>query len=227
MKEKLLAALKTKFQGVQDATLERIATKKAETVTEEDQIQNVVDGLKYDDIIQSETDFRVGQASKTAREKAVTEYEKKHNLKDGKPQKKEGDDDDPPVVPGGEGEEKVPEYVKKLMKEYGELKTTLQGITKSQEVGTKTEQALKIMGTSKIPEKYREKWVKRLILDSDTPLEEQVKELETEYVDLQQETINTAVKEGTYVPGTGTGEEFKKEEVDSYLNEKFPAEAEK
>jgi hypothetical protein len=223
MKEKLLAALKTKFQGVQDATLDRIATKKAETITEEDQIQNVVDGLKMDDIIQSETDFRVSQASKTAREKAVREYEEKHNLKDGKPQKAE----DPPEDPPGDDDEKIPKWAQGLIKENKELKTTLQGITKSQEVGTKKEQALKIMAESKIPEKLREKWVGRIILDSDTPLEDQVKELETEFVDLQQETINNAVKEGTYVPGSGGGSEFKKEEVDDYLNEKFPEEAEK
>ena len=37
MKEKLLALLKTKFVGVDDAILDRIATKKAENVTDEAQ----------------------------------------------------------------------------------------------------------------------------------------------------------------------------------------------
>jgi len=224
MKEKLLAALKTKFQGVQDATLERIAIKKAETVTGEDQIQNVVDGLKYDDIIQSETDFRIGQASKTARDKAVIEYEKKHNLKDGKSQK--SNDDDPEDLIDDQGDEKVPKWAQKLIKENSELKSTIHGITKSQEVGTKRDQALKIMAISKIPEKYREKWVRRLELESETPLEEQVKELEAEYVDLQQETINSAVKEGTYVPGSGGSDGLEKQEMTDYLNEKYPEQAE-
>lgn len=228
MKEKLLAALKTKFQGVQEATLERIATKKAETVTEEDQVQTVVDGMSYDDIIQSETDYRVGQASKTAREKAVKEYEQKHNLKDGKPQTKKGDDDDEDDPPaGGEGEEKVPKWAQKLIKENSELKNTIQGITKSQEVGTKKQQAQALLEKSKIPENLRSKWINRIDLESDTPLEEQVTELETEYVDLRQESINTAVKEGNLAPGSGAGKEVEKEELDGYLNDKFPSEAEK
>lgn len=225
MKEKLLAALKTKFQGVQDATLERIATKKSETITEEDQIQNVVDGLKYDDIIQSETDFRVNQASKTAREKAVIEYEKKHNLKDGKPQTTEDDGGDDPTD-DGKGDEKVPKWAQKLIKENSELKNTIQGITKSQEVGTKRQQAQALLEKSKIPEKLRAKWITRVDLDSETPLEEQITELETEYVDLQQEHINAAVKEGSLAPGAGT-KEFESKEVEEYLNETFPEEAEK
>jgi hypothetical protein len=223
MKEKLLAALKTKFQGVQDATLERIATKKAETVTEEDKVQTVVDGMKYDDIIQSETDFRVQQASKTAREKAVKEYEEKHKLKDGKPQEKK---EDPPEDPKDDGE-KIPKWAQGLIKENKELKESISGMTKNGEIESKKAQALGVMAKSKIPEKLHSKWANRLDYESDTPMEEQITELETEYVDLQQETINTAVKEGNLAPGSGGAAEVEKEELDDYMKDKFPEEAEK
>jgi len=81
MKEKLLALLKTKFQGVDDAILDRIATKKAEGVTDEAQLPAVMEGIGFQDVLTSYGDFRAGDASV----KAVSNYEKKHNIKDGKP----------------------------------------------------------------------------------------------------------------------------------------------
>ncbi len=81
MKVKLLAALKTKFVGVDDAILDRIATKKAEGLTDESQITSIVDGISFSDVLTSYGDFRAGDATSTS----VRNYEKKHNLKDGKP----------------------------------------------------------------------------------------------------------------------------------------------
>lgn len=80
MKQKLFEALKTKFVGVDAQILDRIATKKAEGQTDENQITSIVDGISFQDVLTSYGDFRAGDASKTA----VTNYEKKHNLKEGK-----------------------------------------------------------------------------------------------------------------------------------------------
>ena len=79
--ELILAGLQQKFTGVDTAILTRIATKKAEGVTDASQVQTIVDGVGFSDVLNSYGDFRAGDASKTA----VTNYEKKHNLKDGKP----------------------------------------------------------------------------------------------------------------------------------------------
>ena len=81
MKEQLLASLKTKFQGVDDAILDRIATKRVEGVTDESQLPAIVEGISFADVLQSYGDYRAGDASQTA----VRNYEKRHNLKDGKP----------------------------------------------------------------------------------------------------------------------------------------------
>ena len=81
MKEKILAALRTKFQGVDDAILDRIATKKAEGQTDESQIPTIVEGVSFSDVLTSYGDFRAGDATQSA----VRNYEKKHKLKDGKP----------------------------------------------------------------------------------------------------------------------------------------------
>lgn len=100
MKEKLLALLKSKFEGVKDATLDRIATKKAGTITDEAQIQSIVDGVTVDTIIESESDYRAEQVSKTSVNKAISDYETKHKLKDGKPVVKIDPVVDPVVDPG-------------------------------------------------------------------------------------------------------------------------------
>ena len=76
-----MAGLQTKFPGVDTATLTRIATKKAEGVTDETKVNSIVEGIGYSDVLQNYGDFRAGQAQTSA----VTNYEKKHGLKDGKP----------------------------------------------------------------------------------------------------------------------------------------------
>ncbi len=96
-----MEALKTKFVGVDDAILDRIATKRGDSLTDENEIPTIVEGLSFQDVLTSYGDFRAGDAAS----KAVKTYEKTHNLKDGKtiqqepadpskpdPQKKEGDD---------------------------------------------------------------------------------------------------------------------------------------
>lgn len=92
--EKLLAALKTKFQGVEDATLQRIASKKAEGVTDESKVNSIVEGISFQDVLTSYGDYRADGAQKTA----VSNYEKKHNIKDGKPIE-EPKPQDPPTDP--------------------------------------------------------------------------------------------------------------------------------
>lgn len=81
IQEQILAGLQTKFSGVDAATLTRIATKKAEGVTDASQVPTIVEGVGFTDVLNSYGDFRAGDATF----KSVQNYEKKHNLKDGKP----------------------------------------------------------------------------------------------------------------------------------------------
>ena len=92
--EKILAALRTKFAGVDDATLQRIASKKAEGVTDESKIDSIIEGVSFQDVVTNYGDFRADGAQKTA----VSNYEKKHNIKDGKPIE-EPKPQDPPTDP--------------------------------------------------------------------------------------------------------------------------------
>lgn len=79
--ELILAALQTKFPGVESAILTRIANKKGEGVTDENAVNSIVEGITFQDVLTSYGDFRDGDARLTA----IRDYEKQHNLKDGKP----------------------------------------------------------------------------------------------------------------------------------------------
>lgn len=79
--ELILAALQTKFPGVESAILTRIANKKGEGVTDENAVNSIVEGISFQDVLTSYGDFRAGDARLTA----IRSYEKQHNLKDGKP----------------------------------------------------------------------------------------------------------------------------------------------
>lgn len=228
MKEKLLAALKSKFPGVKDATLDRIATNKAGTVTDEGQVQSIVDGVTVDTIIDSESDYRASQEAKSASKKAVTDYESKHKLKDGKtivvPKKKA--DPDPSKKEGdGEREEKEPAWAKSLSEKLEAQEKRLEKQEKDRETSDKLSKAKELLKGSKVPEKLREKWLKRIdVNDEDTSLEDQVKELETEYLELKQEHINSSEEGDEGQSGGGPSEG----EIDGYLDEKFgSAEGEK
>lgn len=63
MKKKLLDALKTKFSGVSEVILERIAAKKAEGVTDESKITAIVDGISFQDVLTSYGDYRANEAN--------------------------------------------------------------------------------------------------------------------------------------------------------------------
>jgi hypothetical protein len=79
--EQILAKLRTKFTGADDATLQRIASKKSEGVTDEAKVDSIVEGISFADVMNNYGDYRADGAQKTA----VANYEKKHNIKDGKP----------------------------------------------------------------------------------------------------------------------------------------------
>lgn len=79
MYKEILEQLKTKFSGVSEKILDRIAKKLAETVTKSEDVKTAVDGVTFQEVLESYGDSRATDATKTA----VLNYEKKHGLKDG------------------------------------------------------------------------------------------------------------------------------------------------
>lgn len=89
MKQKILSALQTKFEGVDAKILDKIATRLSKTVTTEDEVSTAVDGVTFADVLTTYGDSRANDAQATA----IKNYEKKHGLKDGKAVKVESDDE--------------------------------------------------------------------------------------------------------------------------------------
>ena len=117
MKEKILKALRTKYEGVDAKTLGRIADKLAKTITDEADIQTAVDGVTVQALMESYGDARVTEAQRTA----VENYEKKYGIKDGK--KVESTPPSPtPPPPAGQEE---PEYIKALKAQMAEMQKRL------------------------------------------------------------------------------------------------------
>lgn len=146
--EQILAGLKTKFQGVEDATLQRIASKKAEGATDESKVNSIVEGISFQDVLTSYGDFRADGAQKTA----VSNYEKKHNIKDGKPIEEPKPQPTPTPTPQPKPAEEVPAWAQSLIdsnKTLSERLASMDAKTKADARNAQIEDVAKSFG---IPE---------------------------------------------------------------------------
>lgn len=98
MKEQILEALRSKFPGRSAVILGRIADKLAKTATTPEQVTTAVEGVTPEliEVIESYGDSRATEASTTA----VTNYEAKYGLREGKPTT--------PPAPTGDGNDNAP-----------------------------------------------------------------------------------------------------------------------
>ena len=163
IQELILAGLQQKFTGVDTAILTRIATKKAEGVTDASQVQTIVDGVGFSDVLNSYGDFRAGDASKTA----VTNYEKKHNLKDGKPIENPNPDqpDMATIIANA-----VSAAVKPLSDKLAQFETEKSQATRQEQIMAKAKEY-------GIPENY----AKRCAIKDDEDLDAYFKDLKQEF----------------------------------------------
>ena len=184
MKEKILALLKTKFPGVDEASLSRIAEKKAAGVTDESQLQTIADGVGFQDVLNSYGDFRAGDASKTA----VSNYEKKHNLKDGKPI------ETTTTTKTEENKDDVPAWAQALIDSNKNLSDKLTQLETEKAQTTRSQQILAKAKEYGIPENY----AKRCAIKDD-------EDLDAYFKDLKQEFANDGFK-GVVPPDTAKKE---------------------
>ena len=147
--EQILAGLKTKFQGVEDATLQRIASKKAEGVTDESKVNSIVEGISFQDVLTSYGDYRADGAQKTA----VSNYEKKHNIKDGKPiEEPKPQDPLPTPTPQSNPTEQVPAWAQSLIDSNKTLSEKLAAMDAKTKADIRNKQIDDVAKTFGIPE---------------------------------------------------------------------------
>ncbi len=81
MKTKILDALKAKFEGVSEAILSRVADKLAKTTQSEEDVTTAVEGVTFQQVLESYGDSRATEASKTAIKNYEAQLKKKDDTK--------------------------------------------------------------------------------------------------------------------------------------------------
>lgn len=182
MKQQILTALKAKFVGVSDAILDRVATKLAQTVTTAEQVQTAVDGVTFQQVLESYGDSRATQATQTA----VHNYETKYGLKDGvKVTPPETQPPvTPPVTPPTGGAETVPAWAQALIDSNNSLKNELAQMKTARTTETRKQQISTLI--EKLPENLRKAY-SRTPVDglTDEQFTALVGEITTEVGDIQ------------------------------------------
>lgn len=115
--------------------------------------------------------------------------------------KKEGEEEEEDETEG------MTPFEKQMLKKFGDLKSDIDSIKSGNVLETKKQTATQSFEKSEIlkglkPE-LKDRWVNRIDVNSETPIEDQIKELETEYSDLVQVNADSSVYAGPAGSGSG------------------------
>ena len=150
--EQILAGLRTKFAGVDDATLQRIASKKSEGLTDESKVNSIVEGITFQDVVTNYGDFRANGASETSRKNAIADYEKQHNLKNGKPIEEPKPTPPPAPNPQTKPAEEVPAWAQSLIDSNKTLSEKLAAMDAKTKADARNQQIDEMAKSFGIPE---------------------------------------------------------------------------
>ena len=156
MRKEILDALKAKFTGVSDAILGRIADKLAKTATTAEQVATAVEGVTFQQVLESYGDSRATEAQQTA----VSNYEKKHGLKDGKQVKggASAEHNDEPDNQHGNGDNDTPAWAKAIIDGQKSLSDRLAAIEGDKVTASRKQKFDAIIG--KLPEDLRKPYAR-------------------------------------------------------------------
>ena len=157
MKQTIIDLLKTKFEGVDESILSRIAeTKAAKAVKTEEEANAYVEGITLSHLLNSYGDIRSTEAQRTA----VANYEKKYGIKDGKKVSTEGD---PNTLGTGDDDDDTPAWAKKLMEDNAALRERLDTYDSEKRTSSRREKLNAIIG--RLPASHR-KGYERTTIDT-------------------------------------------------------------
>ena len=156
-------------------------------------------------------DLENTSAIEKAKKDAISEYEKSNGLKDGKPIKsakktkktvKSEDDDEEDDKDEDEDFEGLPASVVKLLKaqqkQISELAASVSTVASTVTTSTKQASAKALFADSKLPAK----WFNRIDVNSETSVEDQIKELQEEFAEIKQSVIDDEIAGGDYKPNS-------------------------
>lgn len=143
MRQQILDALKAKFTGVSEKILGRIADRLAKTVTTQEQVATAVEGVTFQQVLDSYGDSRATEATQTA----VANYEAKHGLKDGKVVQKPDPTGTVKTDGDGDGGEKIPAWAQALIESNKTLTEQVRTMQGEKLTANRREQLSKIIST--------------------------------------------------------------------------------
>ena len=148
-------------------------------------------------------DLESTSAIEKAKKDAIAEYEKNNGLKDGKPiksakktkktVKSDDDDEDFKDLPAS-----VVKLLKAQQKQISELTASVSSVVSTVTTSTKQASARTLFADAKLPEK----WFNRIDVNSETSVEDQIKELQEEFAEIKQSVIDDEVAGGDYKPNS-------------------------
>lgn len=194
--------LRARFSGTQTKVLDRVADHLSQTVTEESQLETAIAGVQplvtaFTEILQSETDRRVTEATSTA----LKNFREKHGLdENGKPISQPNPPANPPAGP--QGGDDVPAWAKGLIDTVTTLKGTVETVTKKTTMAERQaaiQAQLKAKGVKGDDVNLFSSMVN---LESDN-LEDEIERVASEYNAQYQRTVNRLIAEGNYSPANG------------------------
>lgn len=197
MKDKILAALKTKFQnlGFGDKAFGGVADYLAATVTEESQIETAISGVEpLLKSFQGDIDKRVNDAVA----KTKTELEKKTEDPKGNPNPKDGK------------ENEIPQWAK-------DMQAKLEAYEKKESQSALTSKLRDILKQKGVTESYLKRI--NLSVNSENEIDQLATEVEADFLATKQDMINQGLVAEAPKNNGGVAD---KAEIDDYLKEKFP-----
>lgn len=197
MKTAIINALKTKFEGVSDAILGRVADKLISSgkVKTEADIADAVAGVTFQSILDSYGDSRADEAQKTA----VKNYESKHKLKDGKPveeqqqQQLQEQQTGKGAETGGKADD-TPDWAKQLIEQNQQFRQELDAMKQEKTTNSRQSRLAEVLKDA--PEKVRTRYEKDFARMSFKDDEEFGGWLDELTPDIQQITSDYAAKGG-------------------------------
>lgn len=212
MKKTIIDLLKTKFEGVDESILSRIAeTKAAKAVKTEEEANAYVEGITLSHLLNSYGDIRSTEAQRTA----VANYEKKYGIKDGK---KVSTEDDPNTLGTGDDDDDTPAWAKKLMEDNAALRKRLDTYDSEKRTSSRREKLNAIIG--RLPASHR-KGYERTTIDtlSDEEFTSTLETITAEVDEILKETNTAGLTFGApRTKSQDTSKEASKAEVDAVMS---------
>ena len=147
----IIEALRNRFAGVSDSILGRIADKLAKTVTRQEDVATSVEGVTFQQVLESYGDSRATEAQQTA----VRNYESKYGLKDGAKVEDGGGVPQEPQTPTQQngGQDGIPKWAQAIIDSNKALNDELTAIKGERLAAGRRQRLAEITG--KLPESLR------------------------------------------------------------------------